>query len=130
MEELEIKSARSGTRLRLFDMQDEHLWASMSNSEFSGTIQIYMYRGLEDLVALFESMAENWRGWIGKKSWSSFEGEFVLGCMHDKLGHIAMEVEMWHGRGRWEPWYLKASLVVDAGQLEAIARDAREFLRA
>jgi hypothetical protein len=59
--------------------------------------------------------------------WSSFEQEFAMTCTRDKPGHITFNIELRHDFGGLEPWHLRASLVVDAGQFEAIARDAKKF---
>ncbi len=45
-----------------------------------------------NLVRFFEDVAENWQGFDGEKKWSSLEGEFILICTSDNLGHFALEV--------------------------------------
>lgn len=80
-------------------------------------------------MKLFETLAENWKGWSEEKKWSSIEGEFAITCTHDKRGHIKLDIEMHQEFGSSEPWRLRASLVLEAGQLERIAKDAKEFFK-
>ena len=73
-------------------------------------------------------MAAEWRGWKGEKKWESLEGELSLTCTSDGLGHVAIQVDLvtdpmreWRGGGR---------IVVEAGQLGALANAAAEFVDA
>ncbi len=127
MKEMEIKSAHSATCLRFSDIQGEYFYASLVSPEFSGSVRVWAYTDSQWLAALFTEMAENWQGWKEELKWSSIEEEFTITCTHDKLGHITLYVEMHHDFGSLEPWRLKASLVVDAGQLETISKDAKKF---
>lgn len=129
MEEMEIKSARSSTHLRFFDIKGDEFHASLTSPEFSGTVKVWAYTDAHGIANLFESMAENWRGWNGEKKWASIEGEFAIACIHDKLGHITLNIEMHQDFGSEETWRLKGNLVVDAGQLEAISKDAKMFFK-
>ena len=122
---MEIKSSHSATRLRFSDIRGDYFHANLTNPEYSGTVKIWAYTDAHYLVDLLASMAENWQGWTGEKKWSSIEGEFSITCTHDKLGHISLDVEM--HQDFEEPWRLRASLLVDAGQLEKIAKDANKF---
>src|SRR4051812_28789686 len=40
------------------------------------------------LVALFDALAEAWRGWEGVREWVSQEGELVLRFRHDGKGQV------------------------------------------
>ena len=130
MEEMEIKSAHSGARLRFSDIQGDYFYATLTSPEYSGTVRIWAYTDSHGLANLFTSMAEKWRGWTEEMKWSSIEGEFSMTCSRDKLGHITLNIELRQEFGDLEPWRLRAALVVDAGQLETIAKDARRFFAA
>ena len=58
------------------------------------------------------------------------KGEFLLVCTHDKLGHITLDVHMHQAFGAPERWRISANVVVDAGQLVAIAREVKELFQA
>ena len=73
-------------------------------------------------------MAKNWRGWEGKLSLVSLEAEFALDASSDGLGHVMLEVTLNANEFfTAEPWYFKGSLMTEAGQLSALAKNARRF---
>jgi hypothetical protein len=80
------------------------------------------------LLALFDDLAANWRGWPDTKSWSALEGQLSLDCSHDGLGHISIGVEL-HPELDSTRWYVRGALVIAAGGLDELARTARSFLR-
>jgi hypothetical protein len=127
MHEMEIKSAHSGARLRFFELRGDYFRAALTSNMYSGSLKVCAYTDAHGLADLFQDMAANWQGWNGKKVWASIEGEFSLSCTHDKLGHITIDVMMNEDFGSRETWNLRASLVIEAGQLEAIAAHAKEF---
>lgn len=80
------------------------------------------------LASLFDNMAKNWRGWEGKLSWISLEAEFALYASSHGLGHVALEVELGANESfTAEPWYFKGFLMTEAGQLDALAKNAKLF---
>lgn len=64
-------------------------------------------------------MAQNWKGWQGKRTWDAIEGDFSLCCTSDKLGHITLAVQL---RERHSPewWSVKFQINIEAGQLDRI----------
>ncbi len=129
MEEFEIKSAHSATRLHFLGIEGDYFRVEMTNPEYSGAVRVWAYTDAQGLADLFAAIAENWKGWQGEKKWSSIEGEFSIIATSDKLGHISLAIEMHHDFGATEPWRLKATVAVDAGQLNAIAKEAEDFFK-
>jgi hypothetical protein len=82
----------------------------------------YMSHGLGEL---FTQMASDWRGWRGAKTWSSLEGELRMSAEADRTGHVSISVELREGAPAI--WTVVLELLVEAGQLESLARDARAF---
>jgi hypothetical protein len=80
--------------------------------------------GLDGLDSLFVTMADQWRGWAGERSWSSLEGELSLRCTHDGRGHVKVAVDL-RPDLLGESWTARAVLVVWAGSLEWIAQRER-----
>lgn len=76
--------------------------------------------------SLFTEMASQWSGWSGELVWESFENELILRCTHDRLGHVSIRVELRSGPTN-EDWRVEATVAVEAGQLESIARRAESF---
>jgi hypothetical protein len=78
------------------------------------------------LVAFFEAMAAEWRGWDGVKEWSD-DGDYrtdKIAATHDGLGTIEMRISTSPRLG-WNAeegnWTLELVITVDAGALEATA---------
>jgi len=127
-----MNSARDGTSLTLSDPEfvkqtddcgPEYFRVSAVGPGFSGALRVYGYMG-SGLPDLFEDLARNWRGFDGEKSWSSLEGEFSLRASADKLGHTCLGFTL---HERHCDWTLEGALVLEAGQLDRIAREVRRF---
>ena len=56
------------------------------------------------------------------------EGELTFACTHDGFGHIEVRVELETEPRTPSAWRALGSLVVEAGQLDALARAAATFL--
>jgi uncharacterized protein DUF6228 len=136
---LVIRSVSGSARLKLRSRKPadsagpaESFYATLSLEGLRSSIRVHTppyYGGPEGLAKLFEDIAANWRGWSGEKNWASLEGEMRISCTCDKLGHTRMAVllrDLHPERG----WTASGSLIMEAGQLDKIARSVREFLQA
>jgi hypothetical protein len=129
-----IKSSLSAGELKLSEPKPpstrypvEHLRVSLKDKESAASSsKIYIYEP-SGLGVFFEDLVANWKGWEGVKEWSSVEGDFVLSCTSDGLGHVAMEVMLKSGVYE-DDWCVKAVIHVEAGQLEGIAAKVKQFL--
>jgi hypothetical protein len=127
MSKVIIKSANTGAKLEFSEVENEYFTVTFSGVSLSASHRVWVYTGdCEQLVSLFVEMAENWTGWEGTKSWAAIEGDFSLSCTSDKLGHIALEVEL-VGRDTPELWSAKFNVEVEAGQLEKIATEVKKL---
>jgi hypothetical protein len=77
------------------------------------------------LSEFFDDLTQNWRGWKGVEKWKAYEGGLGLFCSADRLGHITVTVELREGSP--ERWLVRGNVPLDAGQLEALAREMRGF---
>jgi len=75
---------------------------------------------------LFAEMSQRSTGWPGALTWSAIEGEISLRCTIDCSGHVAILVNLRRGP-LGEDWSVEATIAAEAGQLEAIAREAEAF---
>jgi hypothetical protein len=75
----------------------------------------------------FEEMAESWQGWTGERKWGSLEDEIGLRATRDPAGHIYLRVELRSDVGGESGWNVAATITIEAGQLEEIARQATLF---
>src|SRR5439155_8609528 len=76
--------------------------------------------------ALLREIAVQWSGWAGAKSWRAMEGELNISATADSTGHITLHFEL---PGSVVPpcWSASISVVVEAGQLELLSREANAF---
>jgi hypothetical protein len=98
----------------------------VSDHDLSATGQVYAGYAPSHPGRLFADMAARWSGWPDVLTWDSLEGELALRCSHDRLGHIAIRVELRSGPPH-NDWRVDATVMAEAGQLEAIARRAASF---
>ena len=73
------------------------------------------------IADFFADMAREWRGWDGEKIWEPIEPGLRLSARHDGLGHVALRVALQQGLDP-DGWSIEATLKLEAGALDAIAR--------
>lgn len=74
----------------------------------------------------FAELAQDWSGWKGAKQWASFEQEFQLSATTDLTGHVTLVVQRDAPR-ELLGWSATFSLMIEAGQLAALADGFRTF---
>ena len=118
-----IKSAKDATRLIFSDAAGESFTAALESPHFSGRVVVSTYHSGPPSL-LFDEMARDWQGWERKKEWAALEDELRLTASSDHTGHIELVVIM---RDYSDPadWRLQATLELEAGQLEELARAVR-----
>ena len=135
-EELTIKSSRSAGKLKLSEPKPpgsghpvQYLRVSLEDREIAASSAwIYIYEPY-DLIAFFDELAANWKGWPAEKEWHSVEDDFTLSCTADGLGHAALRVTL-KSDVYEDGWCVQAVIHVDAGQLKDLAAKVRAFLHA
>lgn len=98
----------------------------VAKSGLSAGCSVYALQssGFDGLVDFFRAMADDWRGWPGKREWASLEGELAIAAVHD--GHVRMTIVL---RTPVMDWHVIAQLSLDPGEeLSAVARDLAELL--
>jgi hypothetical protein len=83
---------------------------------------------LGGLAEYFERLAQEWRGWKGECRWASLEDDVELVATHDGLGTIALAVSLRTEAFAQHRWSARAELLLDAGALDRLAREARLLL--
>jgi hypothetical protein len=120
----EVLSRDDGAKLHLSADDRDHFIAELRGLNLVAQARVYSYMSA-GLAEMFAGMAADWRGWPGEKSWSSLEGELHLTASADRTGHVTLVAELREGAPAL--WTVALVLLVEAGQLEALARAAREF---
>jgi hypothetical protein len=81
-----------------------------------------------DLDSFFASLAGDWKGWKGERTWATLEGEFQFTATTDSLGHVRLGYFLRPPQTGFN-WELRGALELEAGQLEAIAKEAKSAWR-
>jgi hypothetical protein len=133
MEEFLIPSATGRGGLHFYDRipyeSDKpilHYMVRLTDHDLSAIAKVWGGYASQHPAALFEEMARQWSGWPNEMSWESLEGEMLLRCSHDRLGHILIRTVLRSGPMEYD-WEVAATVMAEAGQLEDIARRARAF---
>jgi hypothetical protein len=79
--------------------------------------------------AFFKDIAEHWQGWDGVKEHESLEYNLKLSCTSDSTGHIEMRCIL-RGDFGGADWGMEDGLSLEAGQLDALAKQAQEYFGA
>ena len=126
-----MDSARDGGRLEVGRIGRDrwHVTLSLPGLSASAEVDAFAYDGEHTLDLLFRRLADDWRGWEGERTWSSLEGDFDLAATHDGLGHVALQVRLRSGPFPAD-WLATGTIWLDAGQLDAVAREASAFTSA
>jgi hypothetical protein len=104
----------------------ERFKVRLSGLELSALGRVYAGAGAGHPAPMFALMAAHWKGWQGEFAWESSEGELTLGCARDRTGHVSIGIVLRSGPSKAD-WKVEATVVAEAGQLEAIAQEAARF---
>ncbi len=122
-----IKSAHDSTTLEFSDRGSDFFKVGIHGVDIHGLAHVNTLEpGSNYLTVFFRDLAVHWRGWQGKKEWSSLEGELRLSATCDSTGHTNLSVRLRAGPYPFD-WSLSAVLLIEAGQLERIASEIEKF---
>ncbi len=102
-------------------------WVTLTGPGLSASRRLYaLDEPVDSIARLFTEMAQQWTGWPGALTWSAIDGEISLRCTIDRAGHVAIRVDL-RRSALDEDWSVEGTIAAEAGQLEAIAREAEAF---
>jgi hypothetical protein len=134
--ELEVRSNEAGAFLSVGrdrslgphpELDDAYWNATLSCGSLHASLRFYEL-SLGGLAEYFEGLAYDWRGWEGERRWASLEDDVELVATHDGLGTIALVVQLRTEAFAQHRWSASAELLLDAGGLDRLAREARLLL--
>lgn len=127
MNTLRLSSSNSDVVIEFSDVEDDYFRVAVRSHDHSATRRVYAFTDGPGITGLFTEAAEQWNGWQGAKVWESLEGELRIELSIDRLGHVTVGIRVRSDQGGSDEWQLEAELGLDAGQLERVARDARQL---
>ena len=133
MDEFIIKSSVDSCALIFFDRLPEDRSRSMDSfcvkiarGDLSAETNVWAaYQGADPSTWL-EDISRHWKGWEGERIWESLEHELSLTAKHERFGHIHVRVRMQSGFTERD-WRVDAFLLLYAGELESLAKQAPRF---
>ncbi|WP_371271167.1 DUF6228 family protein [Streptomyces sp. yr375] len=82
----------------------------------------------DGLDAFFASLAEDFRGWAGARTWHSLSYDLTLSAEHHPGGHVHLTWGI-HDRAPSEEWHFEVTTVHAAGEdMRSLAGEIRTFL--
>lgn len=109
------------------DLEDGYWNATLSCGSLHASLRFYEIR-LGGFAEYLEALAEDWRGWSGERRWESLEGDVELIAVHDGRGTITLRTHLRTEAFAQHRWNASAELMLDAGGLDRLARQARLLL--
>jgi Family of unknown function (DUF6228) len=85
----------------------------------------------DDLVSFMQRLADDWRGWPGRRSWHAVEREMTVDATHDGRGHVTLEITLRRHRRphALDAWSVTTALVLEAGeQMTTVTRDIQALV--
>jgi Family of unknown function (DUF6228) len=84
------------------------------------------------LSGFVTSLAADWTGWAGVRSWQSMERELTIDARHDRRGYVSLGVMLREPGPDWDDtaWSARAVFVLEAGEeMTRLAADLTHLLR-
>ena len=122
VESLVLKSAHGGAEVRLQRPDATTIDVEINAAGLRARTGVYELDA-SSLAQFFKDMARDWRGWPDAREWKSLESDFSLSCTTDGLGHVSVRLQLYSDCSR-TGWAAGVDLVLEAGQLDNLARDA------
>ena len=133
----EIRSNEAGAFLRIeqdpepgphaHDLKDDYWNTTLSCGALHASLRFYEIR-LSGFADYLSALATDWRGWTGERRWESLEGDVETIATHDGRGTIALRVNLRTEAFAQHRWTATAELLLDAGGLDHLTRQARLLL--
>lgn len=92
------------------------------------TSLVQTVEGAGGLAAFLRSLAEDWRGWTGERTWESLERTLTIGARHEPLGHVVLTFTLREHHVP-DPWIAAAPVRIAAGEdLRSLAEALTDHL--
>ena len=119
--------------IRLFDREPNDLNKKINyfsvelvKRGLSCKAKIYSYEG-DGVIAFFDDIAKNWKGWTGEKNWGSTETQFTISATHNNIGRVNLDIFITPSVGN-NTWSVEGPISLDLGSLDTVAKNISKFI--
>ena len=113
-------------KLEIGPRNGEYLDILFSSQNVKVSTKSYLYRDAEELSTFFKSLAANWKGWEGCKTWHSIESDIHFEAIHNNLGAIILKFQIQQDQTS-NPWAFKGQISIELGMLQSISENAEKI---
>jgi Family of unknown function (DUF6228) len=127
---LTITSSIAARYIELSSLENHAFSLELHHENFTASSKVWESYdgGFESLIQFFETLAHDWQGFDGTRTWEPAEPGFTIPeATHDGLAHIVVTFRL--SSTGVDRWSVQADVPFDAGLLPQIASDLRRFLR-
>ncbi len=122
-----IHSCSSSRELVFSAYEDERFRVTLKDMEIFVSTEVWLFPFNPDLNVFFQQLAGYQKPWQGELCWASLESEFEISATCSTVGHVNFQLKLSAHPGATEAWQVQAGLDAELGQLETIARNAKQF---
>ena len=114
-------------KLLLGPLENEYLEVHYQTKGIEVSIKPYLYTDGVELANFFKSMANEWKGWAGIKTWSSIEGDFELEATNNSINSIDLVFNLRKNVGDDDDCIFKGKIKIELSALDKIAEDIEKL---
>jgi hypothetical protein len=105
--------------------------ATANDAGLNASIRVATSPGAGGLPAFLEELAENFRGWEGTRTWSSWRRELTASAVFRSRGRVAITWSLTRRIADEEEWRAEVTTVIEAGaEMSAVAAEVAAFISA
>ena len=108
-------------KLSLGPLDNEYLEDCYQTSGIEISTKTYLYTDGVELANFFKSMASDWKGWTGIKTWASIESDFELEATNNGTNSVDLVFNLRKNLGADDDWALKGRTKIELDVLDKIA---------
>lgn len=103
-----------------------HFGVEVRATGLCATRPVFVY-GWSDVAGFFSDLAENWRGWVGPKTWTSPEYDLTMTATHKSSSHVTIEFVV--RDGPVHTWSATTAVDVEPGEeMTHLAKQVAELI--
>ncbi|MBP6218909.1 MAG: hypothetical protein KA436_10010 [Oligoflexales bacterium] len=125
---VEIIDVNGDCRLRMGSTRVDYLDIQMESTNSSVKSTVYMYKDIPLLGDFFEDLAQNWKGWEGKRIFRSVESDFRIEAVHDHRSRVDFCIFLEGSMGSASAWSHSEHIQVECGTLSNLSKDVQDHL--